>query len=138
LSVGEVVVDAGVVDVVVAPRGRVLDVVVDAAEVVVVALPVLPVPLLGAVVVVVAGAGGATKALVSALSVAVLLEGVTARLVQLRAAFQLWTAAVAGWPVRGWGRPATIVAGRNTALVTWRPSAVRMSAPLSVSGGVSS
>ena len=56
----------------------------------------------------------------------------------LRAAFQLWTAVVAGVPVNGWGRPLRIVAGRQTAPVMWRPSAVMTSDPLSVSGAVSS
>ena len=60
-----------------------------------------------AVVVVVAGgaAGGATKGTVSPRMVARLAVGVAERLVQLRAAFQLWTAVVAGAPVSGWGTP---------------------------------
>jgi hypothetical protein len=95
--VGEVVVDEGLVVVVV--RGRVVVVAAEKVVVVVAPLPVLPdvpeVPVAELVVVVVGGAGGATKALVSPLSVATLLEGITARLVQLRAEFQLWTAVVA-------------------------------------------
>lgn len=133
MSVGRVVVDAGLVVVVVV--ARVLEVVVapalDVAVVVVVA-PVLPeVPVAELVVVVV---GGATKALVSPFNVATLVDAFAWRLVQPRALFQLSMAAVAGCPVSGWGRPDTMVAGRHTALVMCRPCAVRMSDPLSVSG----
>ena len=74
------------------------------------------------VVVVVTGAGGATNGTVSPCSVVRLGEGSAVRLVQARAAFQLWMAAAAGARVSGWGRPATIVAGRQTTPVTWRPS----------------
>lgn len=88
------------------------------------------------VVVVVADAGGATNGTDSPCNVVRLVEGPAVRLVHARAAFQLWTAAAAGAPVRGWGKPATMVAGRQTTWVTWRPSAVMMSAPLSVSGAV--
>jgi hypothetical protein len=126
--VGEVVVGAGTVVVV----ARVLEVFEPELEVVVVVeaeLPELPVAVLVVVVV-----GGATKAFVSPLSVATLDDGFAARLVQLRALFQLLMAAVAGCPVSGWGRPDTIVAGRHTALVTCRPCAVMMRDPLSVSG----
>ena len=122
-------VDAGVVVVVVA---RVLDVVEPALDVVVVVAPVLPaVPVAVLVVVVV---GGATKAFVSPLSVATLDDDVAARLVQLRALFQLPMAAVAGCPLRGWGRPDRRVAGRHAALVMCRPCAEMIRAPLSVSG----
>ena len=99
---------------------------------------VVPLPLVEdeglVVVVVVAGVGGATNGTVSPCSVVRLVEGPAVRLVQARAAFQLWIAAAAGAPVSGWGRPATIVAGRQTTPVTWRPSAVMTSDPLSVSG----
>ena len=110
---------------------RVLEVVVVApfdAAVVVVA-PVLPVAELVVVVV-----GGATKVFVSPFIVATLDDGVTARLVQLRALLQFWMAAVAGCPVSGCGNPPKIVAGRHTALVMCRPSTDTMSDPLSVSG----
>lgn len=108
-------VDAGAVVVVVA---RLPDVVVVVAvapepEVVVVA-PVLPEDPVAVLVVVVVG--GATKAFVSPRKVASLVDGFAARLVQLRALFQLSMAAVAGCPLSGWGRPDTIVAGRHTAL----------------------
>jgi hypothetical protein len=132
LSVGDVVVDAGAVVVVAA---RVLEVVEPEPEVVVVVEAELPeLPELPAALLVVVVVGGATKAFVSPRSVATVVEGFAARLVQLRALFQLLTAAVAGCPVSGWGRPDTIVAGRQTALVTCRPSAVMMREPLSVSG----
>jgi hypothetical protein len=130
LSVGAVVVDAGVVVVVVV--ARVLDVVEPVLDVVVVVAPVLPeVPVAVLVVVVV---GGATKAFVSPLRVATLDDDVAARLVQLRALFQLSMAAVAGCPLRGWGKPDRRVAGRHAALVMRRPCAEMMRAPLSVSG----
>jgi hypothetical protein len=145
--VGEVVVDGGlgvVVVVVVGPLPVVPVPPVGGEVVVVVADPLPVVPVLVAVVVV-AGAvvvvvvvGGATKGTVSPARDATLREGAAARLVQLRAWFQFATAAVAGEPVRGWGRPARIVAGRNVASVMWRPTAVRTSAPLDVSGAVSS
>ena len=67
-----------------------------------------------------------------------LVEGPADRSVQLRAAFQLWTAVAAGAPVNGWGTPSRIVAGRQTAPVMLRPRAVMTSVPLSVSGAVSS
>jgi len=135
LRVGAVVVEAGAVVVVVVaavPPPLFVDDEPDPAVVVVVA----PEP--GAVVVVVAvvDAGGATKGTVSPCMVARLVAGVTDRLVQLRAAFQLWTAAAAGAPVSGWGSPERIVAGRNTTFVMWRPWAVTMRDPLSVSGGL--
>jgi hypothetical protein len=135
LSVGEVVVEAGVV-VVVAWLWVVVEVVDDEGTVVddVVELPVLPAVPVGELVVVVVG--GATNALLSPLRVVWLVEGVAVRLVQLRAWFQLWIAAVAGCPLSGWGRPAWRVAGRNWVLVMRRPWAEMMSAPLSVSGGL--
>ena len=83
-----------------------------------------------------AAGGGATKGTVSPCMVVRLAEGVADRLVQPRAAFQLWTAVVAGEPVSGWGRPLRMVAGRHTAPVMWRPCAVMISEPLSVSGAV--
>ena len=64
---------------------------------------------------------GATKGTVSPRMVVRLVDGVADRLVQLRAAFQLWTAVVAGVPVSGWGTPSRMVAGRQTAPVMWRP-----------------
>jgi hypothetical protein len=83
------VVCAGAV-VVVEPAGwAVLDVVVELE----VELPLPLLPLLPVVVVVV---GGATKVPVSPVIVAGLEPGDDERLVQLRAAFQLWTAAAAG------------------------------------------
>ena len=88
--------------------------------------------------VVAGGAAGATNGTVSPRMVVRLVDGPAARLVQLRAAFQLWTAAVAGVPVSGWGTPSRIVAGRQTAPVMLRPLAVTTSVPLSVSGAVSS
>jgi hypothetical protein len=110
------------------------------ADVVVVVELVVPLPLalfpLTLVVVVVAVEGGATKGTVSSCMVTTLELGVAARSVQLRAAFQLWTAAVAGCPVSGWGSPARMVAGRNSAALTCRPTTVRISDPLEVSGGV--
>ena len=57
------------------------------------------VPVLGAVVVVVVG--GATNGVVSPVIEAELADGVAERLVQLRAPFQLCTAAAAGAPVSG-------------------------------------
>jgi hypothetical protein len=115
LSVGAVVVDAGVVDVVVvdevaAPEFPAVDVVVEPP----------PDPFDGVEVVVVVwadGLAGATKGMVSPVIVARVLEGVTVKLVQPRAAFQLWLAAAAGCPVSGWGSPASMVAGRKTAFV---------------------
>lgn len=97
---------------------------------------VVAAPELGAVVVVVAVGGGATNGTVSPRMVARVVAGVTERLVPARAAFQLWRAAAAGAPVSGWGSPDRIVAGRNTTFVMWRPSAVTIRDPLSVSGGV--
>jgi hypothetical protein len=91
---------------------------------------------LAVVVVVVADAGGATNGFVSPFRLVRVAVGVTDRLVHPLAAFQLWTAAAAGAPVSGCGRPATMVAGRNTAPVMWRPSAVMISEPLFVSGGL--
>ncbi len=88
------------------------------------------------VVVVAGGAAGATKGTVSPRMVARVVVGVADRLVQLRAAFQLATAVVAGAPVSGWGTPLRMVAGRQTAPVMWRPCAVTTSVPLSVSGAV--
>ena len=131
-------VEAGTVVVVVVaavPPPPPVDVDPDPAVVVVVVAPEL-----GAVVVVVAvvDAGGATKGTVSPCMVARLVAGVTDNLVQLRAAFQLLTAAAAGAPVSGWGSPDRIVAGRNTTFVTWRPWAVTIRDPLSVSGGLAS
>jgi hypothetical protein len=100
---------------------------------------VLPPPEDAAVVVVVGGgAAGATKGTVSLRMVVRLVVGVADRLVQLRAAFQLVTAAVAGVPVSGWGTPSRTVAGRHTAPVMCRPWAVTMRVPLSVSGAASS
>ncbi len=69
------------------------------------------------VVVVVGGATGATNGTVSPRMVAALVVGVTERPVQLRAAFQLVTAAVAGAPLSDWGTPFRMVAGRQTAPV---------------------
>jgi len=145
LSVGDVVVDAGVVVVVVLLLGFVVVVVPDepfppvdspaagAVVVVVLELPPVAVPV---VAVVVGAAAGATKGAVSLRMVVRLVVGVADRLVQLRAAFQLVTAVVAGVPVSGWGTPSRIVAGRQTAPVMWRPWAVTMRVPLSVSGAV--
>jgi hypothetical protein len=135
LSVTVVVVDAGVVvevvvDELAAPVFPAVEGVVPAVVVV-----VLPDPVGGVVVVVV---GGATKGVVCPDMVVWVLEGVAVRLVQPRAASQLRTAAAAGCPVSGWGSPATMVAGRKMALVTWRPWAEMINDPLSVSGGVSS
>ena len=131
MSVGVVVVDGGAV-VVVEGLGPVAPVF---GDVVVLAAPLAPVvPVFGAVVVVVVG--GATNGVVSPVMEAALAEGVAERLVQPRAPFQLCTAAAAGAPVSGWGSPARIVAGRNVAPVMWRPTAVRINAPLEVSGGV--
>jgi hypothetical protein len=147
LSVGAVVVGAGVVVVVLAPV-----VVVepdppveepDAGALVVVVLAPAEDPDVGDVgdvgdVVVVAGVVGATNGTVSPRMVARMFVGVVDRLVQLRAAFQLAMAVVAGAPVSGCGTPLRIVAGRQTAPLMWRPCAVMMSVPLSVSGAVSS
>ena len=108
----------------------------DAGAEVVVVLP--PFEDAAVVVVVAGGAAGATKGTVSPLMVATVGVGVGDRLVQLRAAFQLETAAVAGVPVSGWGTPSRMVAGRQTAPVMWRPCAVTTRVPLSVSGAVSS
>jgi hypothetical protein len=126
LSVGAVVVDWGILVVVVVVVDRVAVVVVVlladpvpvealVGVVVVVAAPLPDVPVLGAVVVVVVG--GATKGTVSPTREAALLDGVGARLVQLLAWFQLANAVAAGVPVRGWGSPARIVAGRKVAAV---------------------
>ena len=114
----------------------------DPSPVVVVDVVVAPEPeppvVVVVVVVVVAATGGATKATVSPRMVAALAEGVADNPVQPRAAFQLWSAVAAGAPLRGWGSPARIVAGRNTTPVMCRPSAVMMSEPLLVSGASSS
>lgn len=110
---------------VVAGTGRV-DVVVVAVE------PVAGVVVLVVVVVVV----GATKGESSPRASARLEDGVAARFVQLRAAFHDETAAVAGEPLRGWGSPPRMVAGRKVTDVMCRPMAVRMSDPLLVSGAV--
>ena len=120
-------VDGGAVVVV----ARVLDVVEPLPDVVVVApeLPEFPEALVVVVVV-----GGATNVFVSPCSVAMLVDGLAERLVQLRALFQLLIAAVAGCPLNGWGRPDTMVAGRQTAPVICLPWAEMMSDPLSVSG----
>ena len=83
----------------------------DVVVVVVVDEPAPVVPVLGAVVVVVVG--GATNRTVSPVTVAAVAEGVRVRLVQLRAWFQLCSAVAAAVPVRGWGTPARMVAGRN-------------------------
>jgi hypothetical protein len=144
LSVGEVVVEADplvVVVVVTRPVPRV-DVLVEVGAAVVDVVLVAPAPEepaapVGAVVVVVVAAGGgATKGTVSACMVVRLVAGVTLRLVQPRAEFQLWTAAVAAEPLKGWGSPLRMLAGRQTAPVMWRPCAVMINEPLSVSGGV--
>src|SRR5581483_2556927 len=87
--------------------------------------------LAGAVVV-----GGAVKVCVSPASEVRLVDGVALRLVQLRAVSQLLTAFVSGVPVRGCGSPARMVAGRQVAPVICRPTTVRMSEPLEVSGAV--
>jgi hypothetical protein len=116
LSVGLVVVGcAG--DVVVVCFGVVVDVVVvvDALVVVVVDFDGEPLVVVVGAVVVVVVVVGATKGEVSPLSEAWLLVGVAERLVQLRAASQLCRAVVAGVPVRGWGSPETMVAGRQVA-----------------------
>ena len=96
----------------------------------------LVVVVVGAVVDVVVGVGGRTKGLVSPVSVARLAEAAAPRPVQLCAAFQLWSAVVAGVPVSGWGSPSTMVAGRQVGDVICRPVAVTTSAPLLVSGAV--
>jgi hypothetical protein len=132
LSVGAVVVDAGVVEVVVV--ARVLEVVEELRLDVVVVAPVLPAVPGAELVVVVVVVGGASNGFVSPLSVATVIEGDAARFVQLRALFQLSMAAVAGCPLNGWGSPETMVAGRHTAPVMRLPSAVMMRDPLSVSG----
>ena len=137
MSLGAVVVEAGVVVVVVEVVVAPVPVPVDDDPDPLVVVVVVVAPELG-VVVVVAVAGGATKATVSPCIVAALVEGAADRPVQLRAAVQLWSAVAAGVPLRGWGSPARIVAGRNTTPVMWRPSAVMMREPLSVSGAVSS
>jgi hypothetical protein len=102
LSVGAVVVGAGgaVVVVVVGPEPVLPVDPVDAGAVVVVAPPPVDVPAV-VVVVVVGGAGGATNGTVSLRMVVRLVEGPVDRSVQLRAAFQLWTAVAAGAPVNG-------------------------------------
>lgn len=69
----------------------------DGGAVVVVVPPVAD----AAVVVVVGGAVGATNGTVSACMVVRLVDGVADRPVQLRAAVQLWRAAVAGVPLNG-------------------------------------
>jgi hypothetical protein len=107
--------------------------------VVVVVVPEPPPAVVVVVVeVVVVGAVGAVKGMVSAASEARLLDGAAARLVQLRAACQACTAAAAGGPLNGCGRPARMLAGRQATLAMWRPIAVTMREPLSVSGAVSS
>jgi hypothetical protein len=144
LSVGDVVVERGavvvvdrvVVVVVVAPPDPAPEAPVAAVEVVVPPPFVEDEGLVVVVAVAAADAGGATNGTVSPCNVVRLVEGPAVRLVHARAAFQLWTAAAAGAPVRGWGKPAPMVAGRQTTAVTWRPSAVMMSAPLSVAGAV--
>lgn len=101
LSVGEVVVVGGTVVVVVVLEP---DAVVPVLPVVVLVPPVAVVvvpPEAATVVLVVGGAAGATKGTDSARMVATLVEGVAARLVQLRAEFQLCRAVCAGVPVRG-------------------------------------
>ena len=142
VTVGWVVLVLVVVDVSVG-RGAVVVVLVVLLVAVVAVVAVVLVVLLvgvpvgaGAVVVVVVV--GATKGEVSPLSDAWLLLGVGDRFVQLRAAFQLWSAVAAGVPLRGWGRPPTMMAGRNVAETICRPTAVMSSEPLSVSGTVSS
>ena len=120
MSVGAVVVDGGVVEVVVVllvvPEPLPVDPVVEVGVVVVEAEPVPVDAVPGAVVVVVAG--GATKGAVSPVMVAALVDGVAARLVHFRAWFQLCSAVAAAVPVRGWGSPARMVAGRNVDAVT--------------------
>lgn len=109
---------------------RVLDVVEPLLDVVVV--PEFPeLPDAEVVVVVV---GGATNVFVSPCRVAMLVDGFAVRFVQLRALFQLPIAVVAACPLNGWGRPDTMVAGRQMARVMCLPSAEMMSDPLSVSG----
>jgi hypothetical protein len=138
LSVACVVVEAGVVVLVVVLLPEVVVLVVDPpdAGALVVVLP--PLDDAAVVVVVAGGAGGATKGTVSPRMVASVAVGVGDKLVQLRAAFQLETAVVAGAPDSGWGTPSRMVAGRQTAPVMWRPCAVTTRVPLSVSGAVSS
>lgn len=135
MVVVDVSVGRGAVVVVVLVVVLVVLLVVVVAVVLVVLLVDVPVGA-GAVVVVVVV--GATKGEVSPLSDAWLLLGVGDRFVQLRAAFQLWSAVAAGVPLRGWGRPPTMMAGRNVAETICRPTAVMSSEPLSVSGTVSS
>jgi hypothetical protein len=128
LSVGSVTLGLEVVVVVVDPPVAVVVVAPFAGAVVAV---------VGAIVVVVVVVGR-TKGVVSPLSEAWVAVGVNERLVQLRAANQLCMAAAAGVPVRGWGSPARMVAGRQVDPRMWRPSTVMRSVPLSVSGAVSS
>ena len=114
-------------------------VVVLVVAVLLVVLPVeVPAEPGAAVVVVVVVVGGATKGEVSPLSDAWLRLGVADRFVQLRAAFQLWSAVAAAAPLKGWGSPPTMMAGRKVAETMCRPTAVMSSEPLSVSGTVSS
>ena len=112
-------------------------VVLEVVVVVVAAATVVVVAVAGVVVVVVVVVG-ATNGFVSPPSEARLAVGVADRFVQLSAASQLWSAVAAGVPLRGWGRPLTIVAGRKVVETICRPTAVTMSDPLSVSGAVSS
>lgn len=132
LSVGLVVVVGGLVVVVVCLA--VVVVVFGAVVVVVCDDPAVLVVVDGAVVVVVVV--GSTNGLVSPFSEARLAAGAAARPVQLCAAVQLCSAVVAGVPVRGWGSPATMVAGRHVAETMCRPVAVMTSEPLLVSGAV--
>ncbi len=94
----------------------------------------MPVPVAGGAVVVVVV--GRAKGVVSPFSEVREAVGAAERLVQLRAASQLCMALAAGAPVRGWGSPLTMVAGRKVNPRTWRPSTVKRSVPLSVSGAV--
>ena len=113
-------------------------VVLEVVVVVVVAAATVVVVAVAGVVVVVVVVVGATNGFVSPPSEARLAVGVADRFVQLSAASQLWSAVAAGVPLRGWGRPLTIVAGRKVVETICRPTAVTMSDPLSVSGAVSS
>jgi hypothetical protein len=133
LSVGFVTVGEWVV-VVADPRAAAVVVVAPFTAVVVVVAPFAG-AVVGTVVVVVVGS---TKGVVSPLSEAWVAVGVAERFVQLRAASQLCMAVAAGVPVRGWGSPPRMVAGRKVDPRMWRPSTVMRSTPLSVSGAVSS
>ncbi len=101
--------------------------------VVVTAKPAVVVVVVGAVVV---GVVGVTKGTVSPASVAADAVGAASKLVHERAVTHACCAVVAGVPVSGSGRPSTMVAGRKVAEVMCRPTAVRISEPLSVSGAV--